>query len=746
MKKIFNILKKSTVEILLVLILLIVQANCDLALPDYTSKIVNIGIQQSGIESSVTNVISESELNKLFIFMNPEDKELVLDNYRKLDKDELSSKEYKKYSKKYKLLDEENLYILKSKDNYDDLKEIFDKSMMIVYSLSQDTEEINMMKTNMIKSMNLNIDVKDFDMFDYFMNMDSETINSMFGEMINGLNEMPEAMINQIAVSYVKEEYQHIGINTDYIQINYIIGKGIYMIGLAFVIMVIMILVAYLSSRIAAKFSRDLRSKVVNKVMAYSNKEFDELGSASLITRSTNDIQQIQMLIIMVLRILFYAPILGLGALNKVSGTSMSWVIGLAILIIITLVVVLFSIALPKFQIVQKLIDKLNLVSREILTGLPVIRAFSTEKYEKNRFDNANKDLTKTNLFVGRVMSLMMPCMMFIMNGVSILIIWVGSKKIDLGTMQVGDLMAFITYTMQIIMSFLMISMISIMLPRAWVSVKRIAEVLNKKLSIKDKDITKEFDESKKGLVEFKDVYFRYPDAEEDILTNISFKAEKGTTTAFIGSTGSGKSTLINLIPRFFDVTGGKILIDGVDIRDVKLHDLRNKIGYVPQKGMLFSGTIKSNILFGNSAASEEEMINASKISQSEEFIAKTKDKYDNYISQGGTNVSGGQRQRLAIARAIASNPEIYIFDDSFSALDYKTDYKLRKELSKVTKDSIIFIVAQRISTVLHADQIVVLDQGEIVGIGKHEELLKNCEVYQEIAYTQLSKEELEHE
>ena len=502
----------------------------------------------------------------------------------------------------------------------------------------------------------------------------------------------------------------------------------------------------FLSSRVAAFFSRDLRSKVVNKVMTYSNTEFESFSTASLITRSTNDIQQIQMLIVMLLRIVFFAPIMGIGALAKVSGNDMSWIIALAVVTIIGFVIVLFGLAMPKFNKVQKLIDKVNLVSREILSGIPVIRAFGTEKHEEKRFDNANKDLTKVNLFVNRVMTIMMPSMMFIMNGVSVLIVWIGASKIDAGTIQVGTLIAFITYTMQIIMSFLMISMVSIMVPRAFVSLKRIGEVLDKDTSIKQIDKPQKFNDELKGVVEFKDVYFRYPDAEEDVLQNISFKANPGTTTAFIGSTGSGKSTLINLIPRFFDVTGGKILIDGVDIRNANIEKLRSKIGYVPQKGTLFSGTIESNIAFGLDKMDKEKITKAAKISQSLEFIENKKDEFKSEISQGGTNVSGGQRQRLAIARAIAIDPEIYIFDDSFSALDYKTDAKLRKELAKTTKNATIFIVAQRISTVMQADQIIVLDKGHVVGIGTHKELLKSCDVYQEIAYSQLSKEELENE
>ena len=515
------------------------------------------------------------------------------------------------------------------------------------------------------------------------------------------------------------------------------------MVGIAALIMIVAISIGFIASRTAAKFAYLLRNKVVKKIMSFSNKEFTEFSTASLITRSTNDIQQIQMLFVMLLRIVVYSPILGIGALLKVMGNSMNWVIALAIGLIMLIVLILFTFAMPKFKLIQKLVDKLNLVSREILTGIPVIRAFSTEKHEEKRFDEANQELAKVNLFCNRVMGIMMPTMSFIMNGVAILIIWVGAKQVDLGTLQVGTLMAFITYTMQVIMSFLMLSMVSIALPRAWVSVKRIGEVLGKENSIQDPKEKEEFQKEKTGIVEFKDVYFRYPDAEEDVLEDINFTVTPGTTTAFIGSTGSGKSTLINLIPRFFDVTGGKILIDGTDIRKVSTYDLREKIGYVPQKGNLFSGTIRSNILFGAEDKSDENMKRAASIAQATEFILEKEEGYDSEISQGGTNVSGGQRQRLSIARAVATNPEIYIFDDSFSALDYKTDVNLRKALNEETTNATIFIVAQRISTIMHADQIIVLDKGNIVGKGTHEELLKTCEIYKEIALSQLKEDEL---
>ena len=729
MKHILKILKKYSFYIILVFVLLFMQANCDLTLPEYTSNIVNIGIQQSGIESPVPEVIREEEYNKLLLFMNSESQEKVNNSYTLITKDNTE------YLEKYPLLNEENLYILNTEN--EDLRSIITLPMIMVYNTSQESFDPSSFGMQIPDGMSI---------YDILQAMDQESHNEFVNKLSENYSDETVSLLEQTAIVYLKDEYTKIGIDVEEMQIGYIATTGLKMLGLALASMVLTIASVFLTSRIAAFFSRDLRSKVVNKVMTYSNTEFESFSTASLITRSTNDIQQIQMLIVMLLRIIFFAPIMGIGALAKVSGNDMSWIIALAVVTIIGFVIILFSLAMPKFNKVQKLIDKVNLVSREILSGIPVIRAFGTEKHEEKRFDDANKDLTKVNLFVNRVMTVMMPSMMFIMNGVSVLIVWVGASKIDAGTIQVGTLMAFITYTMQIIMSFLMISMVSIMVPRAFVSLKRIGEVLDKDTSIKQIDKPLKFNDELKGVVEFKDVYFRYPDAEEDVLQNISFKAMPGTTTAFIGSTGSGKSTLINLIPRFFDVTGGKILIDGIDIRKANIEKLRDKIGYVPQKGMLFSGTIESNIAFGLDKMDKEKITKAAEISQSLEFIENKKDKFKSEISQGGTNVSGGQRQRLAIARAIATDPEIYIFDDSFSALDYKTDAKLRKELAKYTKNSTIFIVAQRISTVMQADQIIVLDKGHVVGIGTHKELLKSCEIYQEIAYSQLSKEELENE
>ena len=729
MKHILKILKKYSFYIILVFVLLFMQANCDLTLPEYTSNIVNIGIQQSGIESPVPEVIREEEYNKLLLFMNSESQEKVNNSYTLITKDNTE------YLEKYPLLNEENLYILNTEN--EDLRSIITLPMIMVYNTSQESFDPSSFGMQIPDGMSI---------YDILQAMVQESHNEFVNKLSENYSDETVSLLEQTAIVYLKDEYTKIGIDVEEMQIGYIATTGLKMLGLALASMVLTIASVFLTSRIAAFFSRDLRSKVVNKVMTYSNTEFESFSTASLITRSTNDIQQIQMLIVMLLRIVFFAPIMGIGALAKVSGNDMSWIIALAVVTIIGFVIILFGLAMPKFNKVQKLIDKVNLVSREILSGIPVIRAFGTEKHEEKRFDDANKDLTKVNLFVNRVMTVMMPSMMFIMNGVSVLIVWVGASKIDAGTIQVGTLMAFITYTMQIIMSFLMISMVSIMVPRAFVSLKRIGEVLDRDTSIKQIDKPLKFNDELKGVVEFKDVYFRYPDAEEDVLQNISFKAMPGTTTAFIGSTGSGKSTLINLIPRFFDVTGGKILIDGIDIRKANIEKLRDKIGYVPQKGMLFSGTIESNIAFGLDKMDKEKITKAAEISQSLEFIENKKDKFKSEISQGGTNVSGGQRQRLAIARAIATDPEIYIFDDSFSALDYKTDAKLRKELAKYTKNSTIFIVAQRISTVMQADQIIVLDKGHVVGIGTHKELLKSCEIYQEIAYSQLSKEELENE
>lgn len=735
MKQIGSILKKFTFPILCVIVLLWVQAMCDLSLPDYTANIINVGIQEKGIDSTIPEVL-RSDIYQTILSLS-EQKEEIKKIYEKKNYQNLTNKEQEKYRKKYPLIETSELYFRKklTQEEEEKLSKEFAKLMVFIESMDSEENEIS-------NALNLPV-IPGQSTLKVFNNLDVSMQKEILAAFSTKLENYEESMLEQVAIESIKKEYQSIGMNLDDLQMQYIIHNGLIMVGIAALIMIVAISIGFIASRTAAKFAYLLRNKVVEKIMSFSNKEFTEFSTASLITRSTNDIQQIQMLFVMLLRIVVYSPILGIGALLKVMGNSMNWVIGLAIGLIILIVLLLFTFAMPKFKLIQKLVDKLNLVSREILTGIPVIRAFSTESHEEKRFDEANKELSKVNLFCNRVMGIMMPTMNFIMNGVAILIIWIGAKQVDLGTLQVGTLMAFITYTMQVIMSFLMLSMISIALPRAWVSVKRIGEVLGKENSIKEIENPENFKEDQTGIVEFKDVYFRYPDAEEDVLEDISFTAKPGTTTAFIGSTGSGKSTLINLIPRFFDVTGGKILIDGTDIRHANIHDLREKIGYVPQKGNLFSGTIRSNILFGAEDKSDENMIRAAKIAQATEFIESKKEGYESEISQGGTNVSGGQRQRLSIARAIATNPEIYIFDDSFSALDYKTDVNLRKALNEETENATIFIVAQRISTIMHADQIIVLDKGNMVGIGTHEELLKSCEIYKEIALSQLKEEEL---
>ena len=767
MLKIFKHLKNSSFIIFIIILLLAGQASCELSLPTYTSNIINIGIQQGGIENSVPNVVRKTEMDKLFIFMDDKDKNTVLDNYKLISKDYLSNDEFNEYKDSYPALDKEDLYLLNTnkEEILSKLDNILGKPELIVYGLESDNESSKMIQEQMKKNMtsnvtsqnisqgdmsngSMNMNLEDMDMFTILESMPQNQRDDMIKEMDKQLVDLPETMISQGAVSFVKNEYDEIGIDTGNLQTKYILTTGAKMIGITVLSMIAAISVGFLASRVGASLGRTLRSKTFEKVMRFSSKEMTEFSTASLITRSTNDIQQIQQMTVMMLRMVFFAPFMALGGIYKVlnTNTSMTWIIGVAVLGVLVIVGILFSTVMPKFKILQNLVDKLNLVTREVLTGLPVIRAFSTERFEEKRFDGVNKDLTKVNMFVNRMMSCMMPAMMLVMNAISVLIVWVGAKNIDTGAMQVGDMMAFIQYTMQIVMSFLMISMISVMLPRATVSANRINEVLEKDIVIKDDKNPKSFDKNKKGLVEFKNVSFKYPDADEEILHDINFTAKSGETTAFIGSTGSGKSTLINLIPRFHDVTEGEIKVDGVDIRNVSLHDLREIIGYVPQKGILFSGTIDSNLRYGKKDASEEEIKKAAEIAQSIEFINEKEDKFNSEISQGGSNVSGGQKQRLSIARAIAKDPEIFIFDDSFSALDFKTDAKLRKALKTETKDSTVLIVAQRISTIIDADQIVVLDEGRIVGIGTHKELLKNCEIYKEIALSQLSKEELENE
>lgn len=750
MFKICKHMKPFIIPLLVTIALLVVQAICELSLPQYTSNIVNVGIQYGGIEEGVPSVITKNDMDNLLLFMNQSDKQEVLSNYNLIQKDKLNKNELKEYSEKYQILKDENfvgdLYELINLDNQEKLTDIFKMPMMIVTSLEKPNDELDKMNQQLkaqLSAQNINTDnLNTLDMLKY---LPQEYVDEFASKFEEKLENMPDSILEQSAIQYTKTEYEKVGVDTDKIQNRYMLSTGAKMILLALLSMVVSIVVGFLASRIAAGLGRNLRKGVFKKVVSFSNTEFDHFSTASLITRSTNDVQQIQMLMVMVIRIVFYAPILGIGGVIKVLGTNheMAWIIGVALGIIMLIVLFLFIVVMPRFKILQKLIDKLNLVTREILIGVPVIRAFGTDKYEEKRFDKANKDLTKTTLFVNRVMTCMMPLMMFVMNGITILIVWNGSHSIESGAMQVGDLMAFIQYTMQIIMSFLMISMISVMLPRAAVSMTRIDEILTSKTAIKDKDNVKSLPENSKGVVEFNNVSFAYPNAEESVLSNISFKANCGETTAIIGATGCGKSTLVNLIPRFYDVTQGSITIDNVDIRDLSQHDLRKKIGYVPQKGVLFSGTIESNLKYGDTNISDEDMQKAIEISQSKEFIDQKEYGVQSEISQGGKNVSGGQKQRLSIARAIAKKPSIYIFDDSFSALDYKTDLTLRNALKENTENSTVIIVAQRISTILHAEQIIVLDEGKIVGKGTHSELLKSCEVYKQIALSQLSQEEL---
>lgn len=749
MLKVLKYLKKTWISVIVIVALLCVQAAADLALPDYTSKIVNVGIQQGGIDAAIPEAISKDEMDNLLMFTNDDSK--ILDCYKLVSKDTVSNDEYNNYLKEYPALENEEVYVLNklNKDQKNNLEEMLKKPLVQVYLMQNDQ-----MQEKIKESLFANVPepqkeaMKDMELMDILKTMPEENLGKITSNINEQIDNMQGTIVDQAAISSVKEEYKKLNMDIDKIQNKYIVFAGLQMLGIAFISMASAITIMLLSARVAAKLGNTLRDKVFKKVLSFSTKEFNEFSTASLITRSTNDIQQIQMLITMLFRVVVYAPIIGIGGFIRVltnSDTSMAWIIGLAILCIIGIVGTLFLLTMPKFKKLQDLVDKLNLVSREILTGLPVIRAFNTEKKEEKRFDGANKNLMKASIFVNRSMSMMMPLLMFIMNSITLLIVWVGGHNVDSGIMQVGDMMAFIQYTMQIVMSFLMISMISIMLPRAAVSAKRINEVIDTTPSIKDKDKTKDFDDDKKGLVEFKDVSFKYPDADSEILEDISFTAEPGKTTAIIGSTGSGKSTVVNLIPRFYDVTGGELLIDGVNIKDVSQRDLRSKIGFVPQKGMLFTGTIRSNIKYGNPSMSDEDMIKAATIAQATEFIESKPKKYDEEISQGGTNVSGGQRQRLSIARAIATDPEIFVFDDSFSALDLKTDSKLRAALKEKTENKTVIIIAQRISTILDADKIIVLEEGKIAGIGKHEELMKNCEIYKQIALSQLSKEELEN-
>lgn len=734
MGKLFKFLKPHAGAVLAILCVLIVQAFCDLSLPSYTSDIVNVGIQQGGIDDSIPEILPQEELEKLLLFVPSDQQERVKDAYEE-DTQNKYSYDGTVYELKESVADDE--------DAMEELAEIMGKPMLLTQSIESGDMK-GMSGSAAAESGSQEADMDPAGQMQMFAQMDEKGRDQLIEKMEESMKDMPDTMVEQAATVYIRSVYEKLGLDMDAIQSQYILTTGGKMLALAGLGMLASILVGLMASRVAASVGREARGKVFHKVVGFSNGEFDKFSTASLITRSTNDIQQIQMLTVLILRMVLYAPIMAVGGIWKVFRTNvdMSWIIGLAVALIFMVVMVLFLVVMPKFKMMQKMVDRLNLVSREILTGLQVIRAFSTEKYEEQRFDRANKDLTRINLFVNRAMTFMMPVMMLVMNGISVLIVWTGAHSVNEGTMQVGDMMAFIQYTMQIIMAFLMICMISVMLPRAAVSAERVDEVLRSSTAISDPEHPETL-ENCRGEVTFDHVSFRYPGAEEDVLHDLNFTAKPGQTTAIIGSTGSGKSTLINLIPRFYDVTEGAIRIDGHDIRNLTQHDLRQQLGYVPQKGVLFSGDIASNIMYGNPEGSREEMEEAAEIAQAAEFIDQKKKRYESHISQGGSNVSGGQKQRLSIARAIARHPKVYIFDDSFSALDYKTDAAVRSALSRKTKESAVIIVAQRISTILHAEQIIVLDDGKIAGIGTHKELLKNCEAYYQIASSQLSEKEL---
>lgn len=762
MSKIFKNMLPYWKAVIIIIALLVVQAWCDLSLPSYTSDIIDVGIQNNGVEHVVPEKMTADEFDTAQFIMTDEETNTWKDIYEKKDDlyvlKELSNKELDDIDDELTLPLIMN-YQMRAME-VDTFKEMIAKQMGQEASAFADmsVEDIGAMMHVELKSFKQEkedddgnkVKVDCVDVRPIFANMltsgamDKEQILSMRDTMEDTIDTMGSSLVQSMGIAYAVAVDKDAGVNVDKIQKSYLLSAGLKMVGMALLMGLVTVLVGFFASRIGAGIGMNLRDGVFKRVVGFSNAEMDRFSTASLITRSTNDIQQIQMVSVMLLRMVAYAPILGIGGVLKVmqTGAGMGWIIVLAILVILGYVMVLMSVTMPKFKLMQKLVDNINLVSREILTGLSVIRAFGREKKEEERFDGANKDLTKTMLFTNRVMTFMMPGMMMIMNVLTVGIVWVGAHKIDAGTMQVGAMTAFITYAMMIVMSFLMLTMMSIMLPRAAVAAERIDEVIRTESSIQDPKAPEELTVHD-GVVRFEHVNFRYPGAEEDVLHDIDFVAEPGKTTAIIGSTGCGKSTLVNLIPRLYDVTGGQITLDGKDIRNITMADLREEIGFVPQKGVLFSGTIASNLRFGKDDASDEQIKKAAEIAQATEFIEAKDDKYDSAIAQGGSNVSGGQKQRLAIARAITKDPKIFIFDDSFSALDLKTDVALRKALAENVKDSTVIIVAQRISTILHAEQILVLDDGSIAGKGTHEELLKNCSVYQEIAKSQLSASEL---
>ncbi len=733
MLKLMKFLKKYSLQIFIVIILLFAQASLELSLPDYMSRIVNVGIQQGGIDSPYPEVIRESEVNLLRNLMTEEETEAFDAHYS------LYTAEDSDLLDRFPGIGEEPVYVLTIKEDELSSLDYLNPYLLMMYGLGNEEHA-----ATVIPGADFSELPEGMTPIEAITMMPEAERRAVIDEVLLKLSVMPEASITQTATLYTRGEYEALGADLSQIQTNYVLKVGLQMIGIALLAMLVAVAVSFIASRVSAFLGSDLRLSLFRKVSSFSNEEYNEFSTASLITRSTNDIQQVQMFTVLLLRMVFFAPILGIGGIIKALNTnrSMAWVIAVGVMVILTVVIIMFSIAMPKFKALQKLVDKVNMVVRDSLVGLMVIRAFNTEKHEERKFDEANKDLTKTNLFISRMMSLMQPIMMLIMNALSILIIWVGAYEVDKGNLQVGDMMAYIQYTMQIMMSFLMLSMVSIILPRATVSMNRISEVLDKDITITDPKQPKKLPDNIKGEIEFRNVSFRYPGAEDNVLSDISFKALTGQTTAFIGSTGSGKSTLVNLIPRFYDATEGEILLNGVNVRDLPLNELRKRIAYVPQKGILFSGTAESNIKYADENMSDEKMKRAARIAQADDFIEEKESKYDFSIAQGGSNVSGGQRQRLSIARALATDAEAIIFDDSFSALDYKTDSKLRATLKKEV-DNTVIIVAQRISTIKTAERIIVLDEGRIVGQGTHDELMKSCSVYREIASSQLSKEEL---
>lgn len=737
-------------SILVIIALLFGQAMCELAMPDYMSDIVNVGINAGGIENGVFDALSETRYDQLALLMNEEEKTIFQNSYTLTTPQSATESEREKYP----ALANENVYILNDLSSQEEtaLNQALSQAEAMVMSLEQLTANTDPASLNEQQQQILTVLEnlpEGTTIFDVLAKMPQKTLDTLREQFASYTEVMGQSTLDTANASLVKQEYQSLGMNTDHIQYRYLFENGAKMLFVALASAACAVAVGFLASRVAAGFSRDLRRDVFGKVESFSNAEFNQFSTNTLITRTTNDVQQIQMVLVMILRIVIYAPIIGIGAIIKVlqSDANMTWIIALVVVIILGIMLSAFVLVLPKFRIQQKLLDKLNSVVREFLEGMPVIRAFNNQQEEQQKFRQANNDIMRTALFTGRAMGSLMPLIMLVMNCSSILIVWVGSHQIDAGSLQVGDMMAFMQYAMQIIMAFMMITMISIMLPRASVAAGRIVEVLQTKPAILEAKDPVAFDPARKGQVSFQHVSFRYPGAEEEVLHDLSFTCEPGKTTAFIGSTGSGKSTIVNLVPRFFDVTEGKILVDGVDLREADIHDLRDRIGYVPQKASLFSGTIESNLRYANEDATDEQLKEAAKIAQALDFIEAKPDGFASEIAQGGTNVSGGQRQRLSIARALVKQPEIFIFDDTFSALDFKTDAQLRKELNQLCekKQSTVLLVAQRISSIMHADQIIVIDNGRIVGRGKHQELLENCDVYKEIAYSQLSKEELEN-